>query len=60
LAESSAIPFFTDGCAKDDTVIRTRPHHYTQPQTHLVLYTAKRMILLLHWWQICLMMATCL
>ncbi len=48
LAESGAVPLFTDGCAKDDTVIRTRPHRYTQPQTRRLLYTAKRMILLLH------------
>ena len=51
LAESGAVPLFTDGCAKDDTVIRTRPHRYTQHQTRRALYTAKRMILLLHWRQ---------
>lgn len=48
LAESGTVPLFTDGCAKYDTVIRTRPHRYTQLQMNRVLYTAKRMILLLH------------
>jgi hypothetical protein len=42
---------FTDGCAKDDAVIRTRAHPYKQPQTHQALYTAKRMIFLLHFRQ---------
>ena len=51
LAESSMFPLFTDGCAKDDAVIRTRTHHYTQPQTERRLYTVKRMIFLLHWRQ---------
>jgi len=49
LAESGARPLFTDGCAKDDTIIKTRPHPHTQPQTCRALYTAKRMILSLHW-----------
>ena len=44
LAQTSTFPFFTDGCAKNDPVIRTRAHAYKQPQTHQTLYTAKRMI----------------
>lgn len=44
LAESSALPVFADGGAKNDTIIKTRPHRYTQPQTSAALYTAKRMI----------------
>jgi hypothetical protein len=52
LAESRMFPLFTNGCAKDDAVIRTRAHRYTQPQTERALYTAKRMILLLHWRQL--------
>jgi len=47
LAQSSMFPFFTNGCAKNDAVIRARAHPCTQPQTHQVLYTAKRMIYLL-------------
>jgi hypothetical protein len=42
---------FADCCTKDDTVIRTLPHRYTQPQMRRVLHTAKRMILSLHWRQ---------
>jgi hypothetical protein len=49
LAESNTFPLFTDSSAKDDTVIGTGPHRYTQPQTRDLLYTAKRMILLLQW-----------
>jgi hypothetical protein len=51
LAQSSTFPLFTDGCAKDDTVIRARSHPHKQPQTHQALYTVKRMIFSLHFWQ---------
>ena len=47
LAESSTLPVFADGGAKNDTIIKTRPHRYRQAQTGPSLYTAKRMIFLL-------------
>jgi len=45
LAQPRALPLFADSCAKNNTVIRTRPHRTTQPQSSRALYTAKRMIL---------------
>jgi hypothetical protein len=52
LAQPHPLPLLTDGCSKNDTVIRTRPHRYTQPQTVRALYTAKRMIFL--WFSYCI------
>ena len=60
LAQSSTFPFFTDGCAKNDAVIRTRAHPYKQPETHQSLYTAKRIIFFIAFPATCLIMATSL
>jgi hypothetical protein len=44
LGQSGSLPFFTDGFPKNDTVIKTRPHPSTKPETSWSLHTAKRMI----------------